>query len=164
MNTNPDQNQYRNLRANFRISDEFSCNLCMQKFTVGGSIIQCMHCGTFYHESCWEGNKGCNQPTCLKKEAKICPNCGLEIRDTALKCRHCGFYIHSGSTEQGPEQIDDDLNLFLRILAFLIPLAGLIIYISYSSSAPKKSKQACNATLWGIGIGILLRILVFIAS
>ncbi len=57
------------------------------------------------------------------------------------------------------ENPDDKLSTGLAILSFCIPIAGAIIYFSNKDTMPNKSKSACHAALWGVGIGIVLNIL-----
>ncbi len=62
------------------------------------------------------------------------------------------------SPEFEPNDPDnEDLNTGLRVLAFCIPIAGLIIYLSVNGE--KKKKQACTWALIGVGVGLILRIL-----
>jgi hypothetical protein len=55
------------------------------------------------------------------------------------------------------EPEEEDLHVGLKILAFCIPLAGLIIYMSSNNEIKKKS--ACTWALVGMGVGLVLRIL-----
>lgn len=50
----------------------------------------------------------------------------------------------------------------LNIISFIIPLAGLIIYLLEKDKSPKKAKSALNAALWSIGIGISGSIILYI--
>ena len=50
----------------------------------------------------------------------------------------------------------------LNIISFIIPLAGLIIYLLEKDKSPKKANSALNAALWSIGIGISGSIILYI--
>tara|TARA_B110000091_G_scaffold152918_1_gene162742 strand:- start:102 stop:740 length:639 start_codon:yes stop_codon:yes gene_type:complete len=52
----------------------------------------------------------------------------------------------------------------LNIISFLIPLVGLIIYLTEKDKAPKKANAAGKAALWGTGISILLYVISVIVS
>lgn len=54
---------------------------------------------------------------------------------------------------------DDELHIGLKILAFCIPLAGAIMYFTTGDEKPNKKQQACHSALWGIGFGLVLRII-----
>ena len=61
-------------------------------------------------------------------------------------------------------QQNDKLSTGLKVLCFFIPLIGLILYFVYKGESPNKSKAACHSTLWGVGVGILIQIIVMIAA
>ncbi|KAB1067544.1 hypothetical protein F6U93_10910 [Tamlana haliotis] len=50
-------------------------------------------------------------------------------------------------------------HLGIKIISFLLPIVGAILYFVYKTSSPAKSKAACNFALWGVGVGILLSII-----
>ena len=52
----------------------------------------------------------------------------------------------------------------LNIISFLIPLVGLIIYLTEKDKAPKKANAAGKAALWGTGISISLYVISVIVS
>lgn len=59
-----------------------------------------------------------------------------------------------------PAASNEDLGIGLKIVCFLIPLVGLILYFVYKSSAPLKSKQACTMAVWGFVLGIVINIIL----
>ena len=64
------------------------------------------------------------------------------------------------SKGEDQKQNTDTLSTGLKILSFIIPLVGAIIYFSNKKEFPVKAKSAGRAALWGLGIAILLRILL----
>ncbi|WP_195629507.1 FHA domain-containing protein [Bacteroides finegoldii] len=56
----------------------------------------------------------------------------------------------------------DSLAIGWGILAFLIPLAGWIMYFCWRSETPRRASQAATCAWWGFGVGILIRILAMI--
>lgn len=57
-------------------------------------------------------------------------------------------------------QKEDKLSTGLKILSFLIPIAGAVIYFANKSNSPNKAQSACTAALWGVGLSIALNVLV----
>lgn len=149
------------MRANQKIADESVCGLCSGHFTLGEEIIKCEKCEKYYHPNCWSQSGGCSQAAC-KEGMKQCPTCRIDVKESALKCWHCGYYFDQSmnpnlsAEKRGPE----DLHPGLKVLSFCIPLAGAIIYFVYSGREPVKSKAACTYALWGFVAGVLLRIFV----
>ena len=60
--------------------------------------------------------------------------------------------------------LNDNSSTGLNIISFLIPLAGLVIYLIEKEKAPKKANAAGKAALWGVGVGVLLSIISIIIS
>lgn len=54
-----------------------------------------------------------------------CNKCGKEIMDEAVICVHCGCAVN-GKKEQW---VKEDVNRWLCLLSFLIPLIGFILAI-----------------------------------
>ena len=52
----------------------------------------------------------------------------------------------------------------LNIISFLIPLVGLIIYLTEKDRSPKKASSAGKAALWGVGVSFVLTIISVIIS
>ena len=52
----------------------------------------------------------------------------------------------------------------LNIISFLIPLVGLIIYLTEKDRSPKKASSAGKAALWGVGVSFVLTIISIIIS
>ena len=52
----------------------------------------------------------------------------------------------------------------LNIICFLIPIVGLIIYLTERDKAPKKANTAGKAALWSIGITTLIGIISVIVT
>ena len=52
----------------------------------------------------------------------------------------------------------------LNIVCFLIPLVGLIIYLTEKDKSPKKASSAGKAALWGVGVSVVLSIISIIFS
>ena len=59
---------------------------------------------------------------------------------------------------------DDKPSTGLNIVSFLIPLVGLIIYLTEKDKSPIKAISAGKSALWGVGISVLLSIISVIIS
>ncbi|MEJ6776492.1 MAG: hypothetical protein QNK85_04120 [Crocinitomicaceae bacterium] len=46
----------------------------------------------------------------------------------------------------------------LNIISFLIPLVGLIVYLTQKEQFPKKANSAGKSALWGVLISIVLSV------
>ena len=56
---------------------------------------------------------------------------------------------------KGPESQNDSGSIFLGILSFLQPMAGLIAYLAVKCASPKRAKSALIGALVGIVISVI---------
>lgn len=84
-----------------------------------------------------------------------CKNCGKEINEKAFVCPHCGVKTNSISQDDGPIG-------GLGILCFILPIVGLVLYITWQNNKPIKAKGAGKSALWGLVTGIALYLVVLI--
>ena len=56
-------------------------------------------------------------------------------------------------------QDQEDLEMWMKVLSFCIPIAGAVIYFINKDKAPVKAKSACTMALIGFGVGIVLQII-----
>ncbi len=54
---------------------------------------------------------------------------------------------------------DEPLHIGLKILAFLVPISGLIMFFMYRDKKPLKSKEAGIAALWGMALGLAMKLM-----
>ncbi len=87
---------------------------------------------------------------------KYCPKCGKQLVDEAVICVACGC---AQSKKSFGKQTDGS-NFGWGFLGFLIPLLGLILYILWKDTMPKKAKSAGIGAIVGAVAGFLLSILV----
>lgn len=111
-----------------------------------------------------------------------CPDCGRDISDKAIACIGCGRVMKSNiqseiiqpNTVEKPvyEQINQQNNYpytgsqyyseldtpstGLNVISFLIPLVGLIIYITENNRSPQKAQAAGKWALIGFIIGLII--------
>lgn len=85
----------------------------------------------------------------------FCSRCGKEIHDEAVVCVYCGC---STKNSKNVSATDDKMSAGLCILAFFIPLFGIIYWPVMHSKAPKRAK-ACGITAiisWALAFVMLL--------
>ena len=56
-------------------------------------------------------------------------------------------------------QDQEDLEMWMKVLSFCIPIAGAVIYFMNKDKAPVKAKSACTMALIGFGVGLVLQII-----
>jgi RsiW-degrading membrane proteinase PrsW (M82 family) len=59
--------------------------------------------------------------------------------------------------------MSDSLNVGFKILCFLIPIVGLILYIVEKEKNPSKANSAGKCALWGFVISLLIALLSMIS-
>lgn len=69
--------------------------------------------------------------------------------------------VGSESDEKRVNNPNDQPSTGLNIISFLIPLVGLIIYLTEREKSPIKATSAGKAALWGVGVTIVLSIISF---
>lgn len=79
-----------------------------------------------------------------------CNECGREISDSAVKCPNCG-YININNTELAPT--------YLKVICFIIPIIGFIIFAINIKYKPKYAKQCLIASILSIICIIILSII-----
>lgn len=90
----------------------------------------------------------------------FCKECGKEIDDKAVICVHCG--AETTPMPMGNARVPqvDEPSTLLKVVSFLIPLVGLILFIVMNDSQPISAKAYGKFALIGFIIGVVL-ILIF---
>lgn len=89
---------------------------------------------------------------------KYCSYCGKEIMSDAVICPHCGCPTQNYKAVQEQDAPSTGLN----VLSFLIPLAGLIIYLMDKDRMPQRARAAGKWALIGVGVSVGLVVLYII--
>ena len=111
------------------------------------------------------------------KFCKVCVNrkmdisrgllCGLtnEKADFEESCPDYKEDVEAkNQTFEAGQYVNDELHPGLKVLAFCVPLAGAIMYFVHKDKFPNKAKSACTLALIGFGFGLVLRVLLTIAT
>jgi hypothetical protein len=59
---------------------------------------------------------------------------------------------------------NDQPSAGLNIISFLIPLVGLIIYLTERDRSPRKATSAGKSALWGVGVTVILSMISFFVA
>ena len=89
---------------------------------------------------------------------KYCNNCGKEVDDNAVICPSCGCAVASKNVEV------DKPSTGLNILSFLIPLVGLILYLSWHEnnySQHENTREDARFILDLVPIVVVTRLVLF---
>ena len=106
----------------------------------------CVHCGTLVEEV---------SANASFEEKKYCTHCGKAIPVSATTCSFCGVPCTVNS--KGVVRVVEDKNSFgLGFLGFLIPIVGLILFLSWRKETPLKAKSA--------GIGALVGFILYVVA
>ena len=93
-----------------------------------------------------------------------CRKCGKQIDDGTAFCPFCGEPQGAGgSTQQAPYQqavVYDSGSFGWAILGFLIPIAGLILWLAWIDVKPKSAKMAGIGALVSVILSIVFSILM----
>lgn len=87
---------------------------------------------------------------------KYCSHCGAQIDDRAEICIHCGCRV-AGTQSGGSYSV---ISIVGFVLAFIFPIAGLIVSIIANSNAKKADDEgSLNFSKYGIIISAVIMVL-----
>ena len=86
----------------------------------------------------------------------FCSNCGKEISDNAAICVGCGAEV------KRPAVVEDTGGAGSWWIGFLVPLAGLLIWLTCNDTQPKRAKKAGVGALVGVITSVVLVVLFYI--
>lgn len=74
----------------------------------------------------------------------------------------------TNSSQSPASQVDSNPNdtpsTVLNIVSFLVPVVGLVIYLTEKDKAPTKAKSAGKAAIWGVSVSVILSVISIIIS
>ena len=108
---------------------------------------------------------------------KNCPNRGNATEDSNNFCPNCGTRLTTEKTEtEGKDSAiektdaverdsvhnstEEKASVVTRVLAFFFPLIGFILFLAWSDSSKRKSKDSGKFALIGLCVEILLPVVV----
>ena len=91
-------------------------------------------------------------------DEKFCSSCGEIIKQAAEICPKCGCRVSPPPTAVSNQ--DDKPSFGFAFLSFLIPLVGLILFIVWNNTYPRKAKSCGTGALIGFIIGIVFSIVI----
>ena len=80
----------------------------------------------------------------------FCKHCGRKLDEKAVVCTHCGCPTDTRSAEESGS------GAVFALLGFFVPLAGLILYLIFQDSAPKRARSAGKGALIGAAVRIVV--------
>jgi len=83
-----------------------------------------------------------------------CSNCGEKINSNEINCSKCGQPLQNNNP-------NDTGSIGLVLLGFFVPLIGMILFIAWHNSYPKKSKSCGKGALIGFILSIIIAVLLF---
>ena len=89
----------------------------------------------------------------------FCRNCGKEIDDNAVICVNCGV---AQKDPQSQKTEVDNGGFGWGLLGCCIPVAGLILFLTWKDTKPKTAKAAGIGALVSVIASILFYVIYFI--
>ena len=86
-----------------------------------------------------------------------CSGCGNEVLPNAAVCLHCGQAVNAKPVKQ-----DDKSSVGWWLLGFLIPLAGLILWLVWTDDSPKKAKSAGMGALVSTILSVVSVVVIYV--
>ncbi len=87
-----------------------------------------------------------------------CKNCGQRISDQVKVCPYCGYKI----AKEIIIKEDDSGSIGWGLLGFLIPIAGLILYLVWKDNKPKCAKRARKGALASVICAVVVWVIYFV--
>lgn len=100
--------------------------------------------------------KWCNQE--LQGNSQYCPYCGQATNNNNQQYKQNNSYQYQNYEQQNKKS---EANVWLAILSFFIPLAGLIIFLVKKDNDPQTAKASGICALVSFGLNMLMVILTF---
>lgn len=90
---------------------------------------------------------------------KFCSHCGTQIDDQAAFCTKCGCWT------TGPRVNSRDASSAgFAVLSFFIPLVGLILFLVWFDSYPKRARSCGKGALIAVIVYIILSPIFLVAT
>ena len=120
------------------------CSKCLKLFPIVGTPEQSLPKQNF-------DNTASAQSVQNTAAVKYCQNCGTQCVSQAVVCPNCGVPFQK---ENNAVQRDEPTTP-LKVICFLFPIVGLILYILYQDKKPKSAKEYGKMALIGVVVGVI---------
>jgi hypothetical protein len=90
-------------------------------------------------------------------DEKFCSSCGEIIKQAAEICPKCGCRVAPAPADASNQ--DDRSSFGFAFLSFLFPLVGLILFIVWNKTYPRKARSCGTGALIGFIIGIVCSVI-----
>lgn len=115
----------------YKIGKQKYCPNCGNEITQGATV--CYKCGV--------------NPQKVNNK-KFCPYCGKSVNDEQVICLNCKESIEN--------TVIDNANAGIKIICFLIPIIGLILYLANINKRKEYATDCGSSAFCGFVIGLLL--------
>lgn len=122
--------------------------------TLSGSIKPCEDNPASGTNQVAEGQPAAGNLNINTNNVKFCTHCGKQILKDAVVCPYCGCATESKVSA------NDEPNKGLNTIAFLLPIAGAIMYFIYHEKEPKKAAVIGKWALYGLGFTVICYVLL----
>ncbi len=112
---------------------------------ISDTVIICPHCGNELNPLSSELTES-NQ-----SDSTMVPNVNANIETPSEEKE--GYYENG---EDSYEDVDDSAGIFMKILCFLLPIVGLVLYFVKRNSLPNAAKSYLIWAAAGFGLSLLI--------
>ena len=86
----------------------------------------------------------------------FCPKCGTEIPNGSQFCPKCGARVNGNVFSSGTTELSAGASAGLKVVSFLFPIIGWILYFAYKNDQPVKAGDCAKFAWIGFGVGFVL--------
>lgn len=95
---------------------------------------------------------------------KFCTKCGHELVDEAVVCTNCGCATGTPAPASITKQEEDTVSVGLCVLAFFIPLFGIIYWPIKHKETPKRAKAVGITAIVSWVLGFLFGLILSVTA
>lgn len=103
----------------------------------------------------------------VDQNSKFCPNCGKKILEVSSSNINQGEpstepEVVNSFNQEGINSVEEKTNVWLAILSYFVPIAGLIIFLVKKDKEPKTAKASGICALVSFIINMILIVVIFL--